>query len=158
MCMWKDLCGYIHCLNINSAEHRCECPGCGEVFVLDGNMKNNCEVCSATKAGYAEFSGLTGKVPTGCPNTPAYKSRYCSLHSPLTVTPKQIQFSDDGTPLTDSQIPLNEERQCEERHAAIIASKRVTRSSTFYQVSYQYEKALQLGCEPLWGGSQGLCS
>ena len=58
-------------LLITIAEHRCKAIGCGEVFVLDGNMKNSHEVCFATRAGYAEFNGLPGKVSTGCPNTPA---------------------------------------------------------------------------------------
>ena len=90
------------------------------MLVLDGNMKNNREVCYASSAGYAEFSGLTGKVCTGCPNTPAHKSRYCSLHSPFTVKPKAIQFSEDGTACP---MPLNESRECEDHHAAIITSK-----------------------------------
>lgn len=115
------------------AEHRCKAIGCGEILVLDGNMKNSREVCFATRAGYAEFSGLPGKVSTGCPNTPAFKSRYCTLHSPITVTPKHIQFSEDGTV---SEACQNEEREIEERHAAIITNKRITRSSSFYQVRY----------------------
>ena len=49
--------------------HRCAKPGCGQVFVLDGNMKNNREVCYAVDAGYAEFRGLPGKIKTGCINT-----------------------------------------------------------------------------------------
>ena len=109
--------------------HRCDIPGCGEVLVLDGNMKNNREVCFATEAGYAEFSGLPGQIRTGCPNTPAIKSRYCSVHAPITVIPQEVQFSEDGNPVT-----VNATTSTEVRHAAIIASKRVTRSSTFYQV------------------------
>lgn len=96
-------------------EHRCERAGCGSVLVLDGNMKNNQEVCSAKLAGYSEFAGLAGRVWTGCPNTPALKSRYCQLHMPVTS-----QLDEDGL---------------EETHAAIIISKRVTRQSTFYQVN-----------------------
>ena len=95
-------------------------------------MKNSREVCFATRAGYAEFNGLPGKFSTGCPNTPAYKSRYCTVHLPITVAPKHIQFSEDGTASEPS------EREIEERHAAIITNKRVTRSSSFYKVSYMY--------------------
>lgn len=95
-------------------------------------MKNNREVCYATLAGYAEFSGLPGKIPTGCPNTPSYKSRYCSIHSPIMVTPTQIQFTEGDEATANS---LSEKKQHEEKHAAIITSKRVTRSSNFYQVS-----------------------
>ena len=99
------------------------------MLVLDGNMKNNREVCYASSAGYAEFSGLAGKVSTGCPNTPAHKSRYCLLHSPITVTPQAIQFSD-----TDA-LATSVSREYDDRQVAIITSKRVTRNSTFYEVS-----------------------
>ena len=97
--------------------HRCNAPGCGNVLVLDGNMKNNREVCLAIDAGYAEFSGLPGKVKTGCPNTPQFKSRYCHLHAGLTI-------SVDEAP--------SEERP------GIIISKRVTRSTILYQVKVNY--------------------
>ena len=111
---------------------RCDVPGCGDVFILDGNMKNSREVCLATHAGYAKFSGLPGRVRTGCPNTPGHKSRYCSLHAPCTVLPQDIQFSEDGSPITvDPTI------SSEERHVAIILSKRVTRNSKFYQFATQ---------------------
>ena len=49
---------------------------------MDGNMKNHRDVCLATHAGYAEYRGLPDLVKTGCPNTPDYKSRFCSLHKP----------------------------------------------------------------------------
>ena len=110
--------------------HRCDIPGCGEVLVLDGNMKNSHEVCYATHAGHAEFSGLAGHVQIGCPNTPAYKSRYCKLHAPITTTPYQVQFSQDGNP-----VLTNSSTSAEERQVAIITNKRVTRSSTYYQVA-----------------------
>ena len=109
--------------------HRCSRPGCGEVLVLDGNMKNNREVCYAVEAGYAEFSGLPGRIQTGCPNTPAIKSRYCPVHAPITATPQDIQFSEDGNP-----VVTHVSTSTEERHAAIVVSKRITRTSTFYQV------------------------
>ena len=115
-------------------EHRCDIKGCGEVLVLDGNMKNSREVCLATDAGHTEFSGLVGMIRTGCPNTPAYKSRYCVLHSPMATTPCNVQFAEDGTPVTTSHST-----ETQARHVAIITKKRVTRQSTFYQVSaYKY--------------------
>ena len=85
------------------------------MMVLDGNMKNNREVCFAVDAGYVEFSGLPGRVRTGCPNSPGFKSRYCALHAPLAAIPHE-------TP--------SEERP------GIIINKRVTRTSTAYQVNY----------------------
>lgn len=114
---------------LNSSEHRCDVPGCGDTLVLDGNMKNNREVCSAKLAGYSEFSGLPGRIQTGCPNTPVPKSRYCPLHAPAAAVPHNCQFSEDGNPV------LPEQTSREERPAAIILRKRVTRQSTFYQVN-----------------------
>ena len=114
----------------NYTGHRCDIRGCGEVLVLDGNMKNSREVCFATDAGHTEFSGLVGMIRTGCPNTPAYKSRYCVLHSPTATTPSNVQFLEDGNPVTTGHS-----KEPETRHAAIITRKRVTRQSTFYQVS-----------------------
>ena len=93
-------------------------------------MKNSCEVCYATLAGYAEFSGVPGRVQTGCPNTPAFKSRYFSLHAPVTAIPHDIQFSKDGNP-----IMANQSTSLEEGHAAFIISKRVTRNSTLYEAT-----------------------
>ena len=121
----------LKCVNkfLVTLEHRCDTPGCGEVIVLDGNMKNSREVCYATHAGHAEFSGLPGSVQSGCPNTPAYKSRYCKLHAPITIIPHQIQFSEDGNPDLVNPTTVSEERQ-----VAVITGKRVTRNSTFYRV------------------------
>ena len=48
--------------------------------MLDGNMKNQREVCMAKDAGYTQYSALPGSVRTGCPHTPAYKSRFCTHH------------------------------------------------------------------------------
>ena len=100
------------------------------MIVLDRNMKNSRQVCFATEAGHTEFSGLPGMLRTGCPNTPGYKSRYCALHSPTVTTPHNVQFSDDGTVMTGGNS-----EDAEPRHVAIIINKRVTRQSTFYQVS-----------------------
>lgn len=53
--------------------HRCNCKGCSTVMVVDDNMKNNREVCSAVDAGYIEYAGLPGSVETGCTETPEEK-------------------------------------------------------------------------------------
>lgn len=75
-------------------------------------MKNHRDVCCATYAGYAEYKGLPGRVRTGCPNTPAYKSAYCSVHKPAMATDKG-----------DKEEPVG-----------LITGKRMTRSTTMYQV------------------------
>jgi len=93
--------------------HRCKKDGCGSVLVIDGNMKNHRSVCYATNAGYAEYVGLPGVIRTGCPNTPAYKSRFCSLHQPSVEDASSAQ----------AQEP-----------SGIIIGKRVTRQGTSYEV------------------------
>ena len=90
-------CTYVHvhcatnkCTYTDLLEHHCDRPGCGQVLVFDGNMKNNREVCYAVDAGYTEFGSLPGRIKTGCQNTPAFKSRYCSIHRPFAAVPQNI--------------------------------------------------------------------
>lgn len=71
-------------------------------------MKNHRNVCYATHAGYAEYKGLPEFVCTGCPNSPAYKSQFCSLHKLV------------GT--------SNDER------SSMVIGKRVTRKGAIYEV------------------------
>lgn len=96
------------------AKHRCEKSGCGDVVVIDGNMKNHRDVCLATHAGYTEYKGLPDAVRTGCPNTPSHKSRFCSLHKP--AAPSQ----------TTAPTPPS----------GVIIQKRVTRQGTLYEVAW----------------------
>lgn len=103
-------------------EHRCDQPGCGEALVFDGNMKNHRDVCFATNAGVACFKGLDGQVRIGCQNTPAFKSRYCPLHLPMTAKP-----------LGDNDSS-NSSTKNEEEQIALILGKKTTRTSTLYQV------------------------
>ena len=91
-------------------------------------MKNNREVCYAIDAGYTEFNDLPGKIKTGCPNTPAFKSRYCSIHAPFAAIPQNIEISDDGDKPTTCNVTD------EGKLAAIIIGKRITRNSILYQV------------------------
>ena len=128
--MLADELVYQQCLFAHK-EHRCDVAGCGNVIILDGNMKNSRQVCFATEAGHTEFSGLEGTIRTGCPNTPAFKSRYCVSHSTTVTTPKDVQFGEDGNPVSSAS------KDAVERHAALIINKRVTRHSTFYEVSQE---------------------
>ena len=52
------------------------------------------------------------------------------MHAPCTALPKDIQFSEDGSPIT-----VGPTTSSEERHVAVILSKRVTWNSNFYQVT-----------------------
>ena len=119
MCM----CSHLHsCVCIT--EHRCQSNGCGYVIVVDGNMKNHRDVCFAASAGYVEYKGLTGRVRTGCPNTPEFKSHYCALHRPA-VIPKRDSI---GTGIATSSTSLAEEQ------VGMIIGKRETRNCILYEV------------------------
>ena len=104
--------------------HRCSVHGCGETIVIDGNMKNHRDVCSATMAGYMEYMGLPGRVTTGCTNTPDFKSRYCSLHKPTVSARASL----------DEPGPSASHISEKESQVGMILSKRCTRTQTMYQV------------------------
>ena len=89
-------------------------------------MKNHRDVCLAREAGYAEYSGLPGKVKTGCPNTPQPNSRYCASHMPTAFMP--VGESDSAT----ESAKVNPSKV--EQQLAFINAKKITRQSTFYQV------------------------
>ena len=57
-------------LNIISylLDHACDTPGCHNVIVLDGNMKNARQVCMLKDAGELQFGTLPGTVPIGKDN------------------------------------------------------------------------------------------
>lgn len=82
---------------------------------MDGNQKNNRQVCAAEEAGFVEYANLPGKVKTGCMETPEQKSQFCSLHKPREMKGE-----------TDSSA----------KHMVIesILSKKETRNATFYEV------------------------
>lgn len=92
------------------------------MLVIDGNMKNHRDVCSATEAGFITFHGLPGKVKTGCQLTPDLRSRYCSKHKPRVCV----------KPLDDAED--NSKADKEEDVAEMIIAEKVTRSATYYQV------------------------
>lgn len=100
--------------------HRCNTKGCGTVLVLDGNQKNNRQVCAAERAGFIEYEGLPGSVRTGCMNTPEQKSVFCSLHKP-----RQMEV--------ESSVSQNR-TQTQRQVIEMILGKKQTRNGTYYQV------------------------
>jgi hypothetical protein len=93
-------------------------------LVIDGNMKNNREVCKATAAGFVQYEGLPGHVTTGCQRTPSFKSRFCSIHSPRVCTLSS----------PDSEEGSIGGRHKEEAVVSMILEKKVTRTNTYYKV------------------------
>ena len=96
--------------------HRCDKPGCGSTFVLDGNQKNRRNVCAATQAGLIEYEGLPGSIISGCQLSPCYRSNYCFHHAP--------------------RVMKSSNHECDEKEIMVryIVGKRTTRKGVSYQV------------------------
>ena len=92
-------------------------------------MKNHRDVCLAREAGFAEFSGLPGKLKTGCPNTPSPNCRYCPSHTPTAFTPEGDISS--GTLQYSQHRQLHQSRM---NNLHSLVQKKTTRQNTFYQV------------------------
>ena len=91
----------------------------------------------ATKAGHVGFKGLTGQVQTGCPNTPGFKSLYCSLHKPAMVQPQRCEVSEDGD--GKGQLRANNIKSSPgsvQEPVGLITGKTSTRNSTFSEKTY----------------------
>ena len=116
--------------------HRCTYPGCGKVLVLDGNMKNRRDVCYAKDAGFIQFHGLTGSIKTGCPETPDYKSRYCSLHKSQACDLQRYDEDDDelDVPSGPTLRSHQQKQSAGNPIAEMILAKKTTRKQTYYQV------------------------
>lgn len=61
-------------------------PGCKKALVMDGNMNNRRDVCTAHDAGCTEYRGLPGAIKTGCMNTPEHPSWTWSSTPKVTIT------------------------------------------------------------------------
>ena len=114
-------------------EHECSYPGCQLAIVIDGNQKNRRSVCMASQAGYVEYPSLpAGSIVTGCTNSPAFKSRFCSVHCPRSCsTPKYLCENDlDGSGVSVDQPTTNSDEQV----VGVIRDKKTTRNSVYYKV------------------------
>ena len=87
-------------------EHKCGFPGCKNVLVLDGNMKNRRDVCFAKDAGSIHYPGLPEQIKTGCVASPSFKSRFChkhDVHSCSATSPTELEG--EGKTLHDAITP-----------------------------------------------------
>ena len=104
-------------------DHHCNYPGCSEVLVLDGNLKNRRDVCAATEAGFIQYPILPGSIKTGCQLSPLQTSSYCFYHAP-----RVSKRSDpDGESADPSYV---------EGVVKVIVGKKTTRNTTYYQVEW----------------------
>ena len=102
-------------ITTHTVGHTCKYPGCKEVLVIDGNMKNRRDVCMAKDAGCIQYPGLPGHIKSGCTASPQFKSRYCQEHDNRSCIPQCTD--EEGDPI-----------------AEMILEKKTTRSNTFYKV------------------------
>ena len=114
------VCIFLNCNVINFTifyvGHKCNHPGCRSALVLDGNMKNQRDVCMAKDAGFVEFTSLPGKIKTGCVHTPAHKNRFC-----LSYLNHSFSDTDETGHGKDCVLEL-------------ILSKKTTRNEDYYEV------------------------
>ena len=83
-------------------------------------MKNRRDICAATEAGFAEYTGLPGAIKTGCQRSPGHQSKFCYEHSPRVAS---MTCAEDEQNLSSK-----------ENVVAFITCKKQTRSGTYYQV------------------------
>ena len=99
-------------------------------------MKNRRDVCYAKDAGLIQFDGLPGSIKTGCPETPDFKSRYCSQHKSQACDLQSYEDVDDelGVP-SGPKLRLHQQKQSAGSPIAeMILAKKTTRKQTYYQV------------------------
>ena len=118
--MLPTVCRTTLCPSSIHLAHSCSYPGCGKVFVLDGNQKNHRDVCAATHAGTIEYEGLPGAIQSGCQFSPMYGSKYCFHHAPRVVKPCD-PLSSPGEDISEGVMKF-------------ITGKRSTRGQITYQV------------------------
>ena len=112
----------LSCIVNGNTEHKCDQHGCESMIIIDGNMKNHRHV--STHAGYAKYKGLPDAIRTGCPNTPALKSRFCSVHKPILPTPGNDEHLSSASPPS-----IRQQRQPE-----MVIGKHSTRQGYFQHV------------------------
>jgi len=126
--------------NLDYLAHSCSYPGCGKVLILDGNMKNHRDVCFAKDAGFITFKGLNGSIKTGCPETPAFKNRYCPNHKPQVCKLECFKKSDEsldvktGPELRSKAQKSDKDSIKGDPIAEMILAKKTTRQQSYYQV------------------------
>ena len=105
-------------------------------MVLDGNMKNQRDVCHAKDAGFIQFEGLSGSIKTGCPATPAFKNRFCNDHKNQACNLSSSEEVDTelGVPTGPALRSNQTKRHPGEPVVETILAKKTTRKHTYYQV------------------------
>ena len=90
------------------------------MLVIDGNMKNQCNICAATEAGYIQYPNLPGSIKTGCQLSPPSALKYCTLHAPRVRAGMLMKESDLSSEHSEPT------RNTHEGVVQFITSKKVT--------------------------------
>ena len=102
-------------------DHQRNYPGCGQVLVLSGYLKNRRDVCAATEAGYIQYPTLPDSViKSGCQLSPLQTSSYCYYHAPRVS--KRCSTSDEDD--EKQETPCSQEGVVH-----VIVGKKTTRNT-----------------------------
>lgn len=84
-------------------------------------------------AGFVEYPSLPNAINTGCINSPAYKSRFCDMHTPrlCKTTPKYISEREINNP----DLSSAEQKPKSEEVVELLLDKICTRGVIYYKVS-----------------------
>ena len=75
-----------------------------------------------------------GAIKTGCPATPAYKSRFCSSHTQLTCHPGHSIIGDpEDASVTESAV-TKKQGSVGEAVVEMLLQKKSTHTQTYYKV------------------------
>ena len=90
----------------------------------------------ACDEGFVEYPSLPGRIITGCVNSPAYKSRFCTQHSPRSSVskPRKQSVSDVHNALDSTETSEKPPFETGESIIKMILKKRETRGGIYYKV------------------------
>ena len=88
-------------------------------------------MCRASDAGFLEYPSLPGAIRTGCINSPAFMSRFCTQHRPRSCISKPCKLSE-----SDLNVPPIDKSHSDSGESVVelILEKKSTRSGTYYKV------------------------
>lgn len=101
-------------------------------------MKNRRDVCCAKNAGFIQFDGLPGSIKTGCPETPAFKSRYCSQHKSQACDLHSLEVDDELDVPSGPTLRLHQQQSAGNPIAEMILAKKKQGSKHTIRYSHMH--------------------
>jgi len=117
------------------SSHLCATPGCSNVIVIDGNMKNCRQVCGVKDVTVCLFQSIAGEIKTGCINTPQKGYLVCKNHIDSACLYKdEDPDSQICSSTSNSKDVTTPSKETDMLCIIKICNSRQTRSNLFYQV------------------------